>query len=127
MPLLNEHQQTAFLALLLRGASAVLACRELDVPHAQYLATLRQDVEFRARVHDVECLLSGNVSASLYKSALEGKVNAQTFYLRNHPRLETDPQISADDDDTLRPDIPYSDLRQIWNADMNDPDSPQEK
>lgn len=98
MPLLDEQQQAAFLALLLRGASAVLACRELEVDHEQYLSALREDAEFRGRVEDVQTMLAGNVSAALYKSALEGKVTAQTFYLRHfaRPVLEETPQDLSD-------------------------------
>src|SRR5690606_9307466 len=49
------------------------------------LATIEQDEAFRERLDQVNVLLSQNVAAALYRSAMEGSVSAQTFFLKNQP------------------------------------------
>ncbi len=111
--MLTADQQSAVLALLARGASPVLACREVGVEHGLFLATMRHDDTFFERICDVQNLLIGNVSAALYKAALEGKVNAQTFYLRHFEKSAT----SNDADDSLS-DMPLADLKHMLHCEL---------
>ncbi len=49
------------------------------------LRTIDGDAKFREQVDRVTVLLSQNVAAALYRSAMEGSVSAQTFFLKNKP------------------------------------------
>lgn len=61
------------------------------------MQTLAEDTPFRGEVERLRDLLSQNVVAALYQSAMKGSVPAQTFWLRNHPPLDwKDAEDSAD-------------------------------
>ncbi|MCH7987751.1 MAG: hypothetical protein IID46_01230 [Planctomycetes bacterium] len=46
---------------------------------------LVEDEEFRARWEEVNVTLSQNIQAALYRSAMEGNVSAQTYWLKSNP------------------------------------------
>ena len=46
---------------------------------------LVEDKEFRARWEEVNVTLSQNIQAALYRSAMEGNVSAQTYWLKSNP------------------------------------------
>ncbi len=73
--------------LLLRGASPAAACAQLGIAPQEFLTWL-DDPEFRRRIAQSQDILSQNVAAALYRSAMEGSVSAQTFYLRHLPPPE---------------------------------------
>lgn len=80
---LRPEKRTELLALLERGVSRSAACRKLGIAYASYLLTREQDPDFD---RDVEIALSAidqNVAMALYKSAMEGSVTAQTFWLKS--------------------------------------------
>ena len=86
MPL-SADLRDALLSLLLRGASPASACAQLGLTLAQFDAWLA-DPDFQARLSRSQYTLSQNVAAALYRSAMEGSVAAQTFYLRHLPPPE---------------------------------------
>jgi hypothetical protein len=49
------------------------------------LKTAADDGEFRAKVRDIAGVLSGNVMAVLYRTAMEGNVSAQQAWLKLFP------------------------------------------
>ncbi|MBX3439647.1 MAG: hypothetical protein KF861_19315, partial [Planctomycetaceae bacterium] len=77
--------QESYLHLLTRGASPAAACGQIGMSVLDVLATIEQDEAFRLRLEQVNVLLSQNVAAALYRSAMEGSVSAQTFFLKNQP------------------------------------------
>jgi hypothetical protein len=85
---LTPLQQEEFLHLLARGASPAVACTQLGVMLTVVLDQFRTDNLFRQRFEEVQNLLSQNVAAALYRSAMEGSVSAQTFFLKNRPPQE---------------------------------------
>jgi len=74
-----------YLNALTRGASPAAACGQFGVSVLDVLATIEQVEPFRKRLDQVNVLLSQNVAAALYRSAMEGSVSAQTFFLKNQP------------------------------------------
>ena len=82
---LTPEQKKSFLHLFSRGASPSAASRELGVPVSLFLQAVIEDDEFRAEWEKVNTTLSQNVVAALYRSAMEGKVSAQTYWLKNNP------------------------------------------
>ncbi len=74
-----------YLNALTRGASPAAACGQLGVSVLDVLATIEKAEPFRKRLDQVNVLLSQNVAAALYRSAMEGSVSAQTFFLKNQP------------------------------------------
>ncbi|WP_437229944.1 hypothetical protein SH661x_001702 [Planctomicrobium sp. SH661] len=105
----DPQQRESFLLLLARGASPSGACKELNISLVTVAELIEQDEEFRKLLARVNELLSQNVAAALYRSAMEGKVTAQTFYVKNWPppdwsRAEDDPlsrQLNDLTDDEL--------------------------
>ncbi|MCA9053516.1 MAG: hypothetical protein KDA75_06750 [Planctomycetaceae bacterium] len=83
----TDDPRDALLALLHRGASPALACTQLGLSVDRFLAWL-EDASFRQRIAQSQGVLSQNVAAALYRSALEGSVAAQTFYLKHLPPPE---------------------------------------
>ncbi|MCA8996786.1 MAG: hypothetical protein KDA80_07370 [Planctomycetaceae bacterium] len=73
-----------------------MACHQIDVPLTAVARTIEQDEGFRALLDRLQELLSQNVAAALYRSAMEGSVSAQQFYLKNRPPPEW-PQLTPDD------------------------------
>ncbi|MCA9072329.1 MAG: hypothetical protein KDA84_25565 [Planctomycetaceae bacterium] len=82
---LNRTQQSAVLELLYRGASPAGACGQVGVSVEAFLKTATDDEEFRARVRETTGVLSGNVMAVLYRTAMEGNVSAQQAWLKLFP------------------------------------------
>ena len=82
---LTFAQQSAILDLLYRGASPQGACGQVGVSVEAFLATASDDAGFRAKVRDIAGVLSGNVMAVLYRTAMEGNVAAQQAWLKLFP------------------------------------------
>jgi hypothetical protein len=82
---LTTAQQSAILELLYRGASPAGACGQVGVSVETFLKTVEDDGEFRAKVRDIAGVLSGNVMAVLYRTAMEGNVSAQGTWLKLFP------------------------------------------
>jgi hypothetical protein len=81
--LLNLHEQAEFCELLSRGVSRSAACRQLGVSYDSFLRTQQEDPEFARLVQLARQVADENVEMALYKSAMEGKVTAQTFWLKS--------------------------------------------
>jgi hypothetical protein len=88
LTLLTIDEQQKYLLLLSRGASPASACLQLKIALPVVSATLEHDLAFQKLFQRVNELLSQNVAAALYRSAMEGSVSAQTFYLKNRPPPE---------------------------------------
>lgn len=116
---LTAEQKAAFLTLLARGASPMVACREIGVEYSVFLETMRCDDSFSTRVDEVQQLLTRNVAAALYKSALEGKVGAQTFYLRHYDKRPVMTELTDD-----LSDFPIEDLARMLQSEWPDVDDP---
>lgn len=109
--LLTRHQQQVYLNLIAKGASPAGACQQLGISPMSVVLTEEQDECFALFLKRVNELLSQNVAAALYRSAMEGSVAAQTFYLKNLPPPEwpaddhrdahSDPLDDLNDDDLL--------------------------
>ena len=82
---LTSELERSFLELLSRGASPAAACRELGVSVSRIQQALVEDEEFRACWEEVNVTLSQNIQAALYRSAMEGNVSAQTYWLKSNP------------------------------------------
>lgn len=84
----SPELQAQYLQLLARGASPAAACMQLNLPVMSVLNQITTDATFRARLDQIHDVLSQNVAAALYRSAMEGSVSAQTFFLKNCPPPE---------------------------------------
>jgi len=82
---LSVSEQQSYLSLLSKGASPGVACATLGLTLTQVAVSMEADGRFRVLLDRVHELLSQNVAAALYRSAMEGSVSAQTFYLKNVP------------------------------------------
>lgn len=82
---LSVSEQQSYLSLLSKGASPGVACATLGLTLTQVAVSIEADERFRVLLDRVHELLSQNVAAALYRSAMEGSVSAQTFYLKNVP------------------------------------------
>lgn len=71
--------------MLEQGGSPALACRQLGLPLSAFEEALQRDEKFRRRAGEIETALGQNVVAALYRSAMEGSVTAQTFWLKHRP------------------------------------------
>ena len=77
------------------------------------LNQITTDESFRNRIDQIHNVLSQNVAAALYRSAMEGSVSAQTFFLKNCPPPEwPGPEIS--------PSGPVDDLDQLSDAEIQE-------
>lgn len=83
--MLSEELQYAYITSLSRGASPAAACSQLGILLADVIWTMEQNDPFLALVDRVQELLSQNVAAALYRSAMEGSVTAQQNYLKAYP------------------------------------------
>ena len=83
--LLSQDEQQALWRLMLKGASPALACQQLGLSLIAYLDTIDHDAEFQASMQRAIGTLSDNVVASLYRTAIEGSVYAQKFWLEHRP------------------------------------------
>ncbi len=99
---LTRQQQDEYLTLLTKGASAAAACQKLGISITALLVTMEQSPKFRTRATAVSDVLSQNVAAQLYQTAMKGSVTAQTFYLRNQPPPEWP---SEEEDVAASPDL----------------------
>ena len=99
---LTRKQQDEYLTLLTKGASPAAACQKLGVSITAVLVTLEQSTKFRTRAIGVSDVLSQNVAAQLYQTAMKGSVTAQTFYLRNQPPPEWP---SEEEEAAVSPDL----------------------
>ncbi len=86
--------------LLSKGASPAAACQQLAISLPLVAATLENEGTFISLLDRVNQLLSQNVAAALYRSAMEGSVSAQTFYLKNKPPPEWPEQTSHETSST---------------------------
>ncbi len=84
----SAELQAEYLQLLARGASPAAACMQLNLPVMSVLNQITTDETFRSRLDQIHNVLSQNVAAALYRSAMEGSVSAQTFFLKNCPPPE---------------------------------------
>ncbi|MCA8993397.1 MAG: hypothetical protein KDA88_15520 [Planctomycetaceae bacterium] len=84
----DEQLQREYLQLLARGASPAAACMQLNLSVTVVLNRITTDETFRDRLDQIHNVLSQNVAAALYRSAMEGSVSAQTFFLKNCPPPE---------------------------------------
>ena len=98
--LLSPAQQQLYLHVLTLGASPSSACGKVGITPLDVLRTIDGDAKFREQIDQVTVLLSQNVAAALYRSAMEGSVSAQTFFLKNKPppdwQAEDEPELTAD-------------------------------
>jgi hypothetical protein len=103
----TADEQRGVLDYLLRGASPLIACRQMGLSVARYWLTHRCDAGFAAGIQEIYDTLSDNVAACLYKTAIEGNVSAQQFWLRKRPAPAWDVSrkpVSADDLQDLKED-----------------------
>lgn len=103
---LPDRLQQAVIDLLFRGASPAAACGQLGVPVETLLRTINDDPEFARRTGDVTSVLSGNVMAMLYRTAMDGNVSAQSSWLKLFPpatwqQTSPDPTTPLNFDETL--------------------------
>lgn len=98
--LLSVAQQEMYLHVLTLGASPSGACGKVGITAMDVLQTIDGDARFREQVDRVTVLLSQNVAAALYRSAMEGSVSAQTFFLKNKPPPDWEgdekPELTSD-------------------------------
>lgn len=81
-PPLSFRRRDAVVAALLRGASPQIACKSLEIDLADFFDAVETDAEFRRRLRHVYATLAGNVSAAVYRAAIEGTPAAQALFLR---------------------------------------------
>lgn len=112
---LTRKQQDEYLTLLTKGASAAAACQKLGISITALLVTMEQSPKFRNRATAVSDVLSQNVAAQLYQTAMKGSVTAQTFYLRNQPP----PEWPTEDEETAIP----PDLEKLTTAELQSLDA----
>lgn len=65
-----------------------MACQSLGVSISSFMRTLAEDRVFAERVQQAQSSLSQNVAARLYRTAMEGNVAAQKYYLQLQPPPE---------------------------------------
>jgi len=87
-PPLTPSQQNECLKLMLKGASAPMACSRLKVSITSFQRTVDENAGFAERVQQTQGGLSQNVAARLYRTAMEGSVSAQRYYLQLRPPPE---------------------------------------
>jgi len=85
---LSPADQTAYLDLLVHGASPLAACRQLNISLASIAATVAECPAFLDRIRGAGDVLSQNVAAALYRAAMQGNVTAQKFFLQHRPPPE---------------------------------------
>lgn len=110
---LTRRQQDEYLTLLTKGASPAAACQKLEVSITAVLVTMEQSPKFHQRATAVSDVLSQNVAAQLYQTAMKGSVTAQTFYLRNQPPPEWPDEDSGEKSEKSQPPLEISDERLV--------------
>ncbi len=86
--MLTPEQQQEYRKLLANGGSPAGACLKMGIDLSDVAVTMERSELFCRELARVQELLSQNVAAALYRSAMEGSVSAQTFYLKNRPPPE---------------------------------------
>lgn len=116
---LSALQQSAVLELLHRGASPAGACAQVGVSTEAFFHTAATDPAFRSKVRETTGVLSGNVQAVLYRTAMEGNVSAQQAFLKlfppptfEEPDTETEPMTF----DELLGDLSDAELVELARA-----------
>lgn len=84
--LLSAEQQAEVLSLLYRGASPAAACVQIGVTVESFLKSIAESEEFRRRCAEVTDILTGNVTAMMYRGAMDGSVSAQQAWLKSFPK-----------------------------------------
>lgn len=106
--LLTDEQQFGYITLLSKGAPPAAVCAQLDILLSNVIWTIEHDPQFAAMIEQVHELLSQNVAAALYRSAMEGSASAQQFYLKNRPPAQWSPAVETEE---LSPsDMSYDEL-----------------
>jgi hypothetical protein len=113
---LSTEQQQLFLALLARGASSAAACQKLGITVADVSTTLEANPRFRTGLREVHETLNQNVVAALYRAAMEGKVTAQTFWLKNRPPPEWPAANANSNEDSEFKDLTDEELIELAAA-----------
>jgi hypothetical protein len=117
----DAAQQEAFLTWYLRGASPPIACQELGVDITAFLRTVAEDPVFFDRMRQAGCVLSQNVAARLYRTAMEGDVSAQKSYLQLSPPPEWREDGAEVDEDPLEGMTPHELAEQYRAAGLEVP------
>ncbi|NJN00640.1 MAG: TonB-dependent receptor, partial [Aquincola sp.] len=103
--LLNAAEQDTFLQWLTCGASPLSACQKLGLSVTSFVKTSAFDMEFAERVQQVQSALSQVVAARLYRTAIDGNVSAQRYYLQLRPPPEwKQAPVAGVDLEELEPD-----------------------
>ena len=130
-PPLSRTSQTAYLMFLTRGASPAAACQSLGCSIFSVLRTLQEDDDFAAKIDQANRLLSQNVAAALYRSAMQGSVSAQTFYLKNRPPPDwTATQKKAEQEDLPADgldDLDDETLKEAFRNECTESQEPEKK
>jgi len=80
-------EQRAVLVLLVRGASPLSACQQLQIDIDRFWTTYRTDRGFSNSLDQMYETLTLNVVAVLYRAAMEGNVVAQRLWLQHRSPL----------------------------------------
>jgi hypothetical protein len=103
--LLDAAEQDTFLQWLTCGAAPLSACQKLGLSVTSFTKTSTADMEFAERVQQVQSALSQSVAARLYRTAIEGNVSAQRYYLQLRPPPEwKQAPVAGVDLEELEPD-----------------------
>jgi hypothetical protein len=105
----------------MRGASPPIACQEMGVGIKVFLRTVAEDAGFHERIRQAGCVLSQNVAARLYRTAMEGDVSAQKSYLQLSPPPEWRGDGAEADDDPLEGMTPHELAEQYRAAGLEVP------
>jgi hypothetical protein len=104
----TRPQQREFEKLLSGGLSPAAACAKLDVPLDVLWATIDCDDRFVKRCRRILEALNENVRSAIYLAAMNGKVAAQTNWLRlmqmeeNHEERAVDRKGTKDPREALQ-------------------------
>ena len=80
--LLLVREQKQLVELVERGVGRAAACRKLGFSYDSYLCTHDELPNFALAVRLALAGIDQNVEMALYKSAMEGSVTAQTFWIK---------------------------------------------
>lgn len=97
--LLSPDEQQQLWTYLVKGASPLLACRELGIAVRRFWTTYDQDPRFVDAIDDLYRTLSHNVLAAVYQQAMKGDKTAQQTWLRTLPPCTGQATTGATDHD----------------------------
>ena len=97
----DDTQQNLFLDHLARGASPAVACLKENLDLDEVNRAYENNEEFRQRWDNTNRELGRNVVAALYRSAIEGSVTAQTFWLKHRPPPDWSPEQEMSRDSVM--------------------------